>query len=143
MTPDVNVLVAAFRADHPHHATARQWLDTTLAGPRTTVCLLPVVVSGFLQLTTHKKVFKQPDPIEDVIAFVDALLAVASVSYQSNEAPWAKFRSICHDNRVEAPLVTDALIAASVLYHKETLVTFDRDFVHLLPKANLQLLAVS
>ena len=27
MTPDVNVLVAAFRPDHPHHTPARAWLD--------------------------------------------------------------------------------------------------------------------
>ena len=30
MTPDVNVLVAAFHADHPHHAVARGWLDAAL-----------------------------------------------------------------------------------------------------------------
>lgn len=27
MTPDVNVLVAASRSDHPHHAIAREWLE--------------------------------------------------------------------------------------------------------------------
>lgn len=27
MTPDINVLVAAFRRDHQHHAVALQWLD--------------------------------------------------------------------------------------------------------------------
>jgi hypothetical protein len=27
MTPDVNVLVAASRRDHPHHAVARAWLE--------------------------------------------------------------------------------------------------------------------
>jgi predicted nucleic acid-binding protein len=27
MTPDVNVLVAASRADHPHHGVARAWLE--------------------------------------------------------------------------------------------------------------------
>jgi predicted nucleic acid-binding protein len=31
VTPDVNVLVAAFRTDHPHHATARSWLSDTRA----------------------------------------------------------------------------------------------------------------
>ena len=30
MTPDVNVLVAASRTDHPHHAAARQWLEEAL-----------------------------------------------------------------------------------------------------------------
>ena len=78
MTPDVNVLVAAFRADHTHHASARSWLDqarrTCLAG-RTSLTLLPVVVTGFLRLVTNPRVFVQPDAIEDAVAFVDALLA--------------------------------------------------------------------
>ena len=30
MTPDVNVLIAASRSDHPHHAAARAWLDKTI-----------------------------------------------------------------------------------------------------------------
>ncbi|WP_265289311.1 PIN domain-containing protein [Verminephrobacter eiseniae] len=31
MTPDVNVLVAASRSDHPHHGTARIWLEKSIA----------------------------------------------------------------------------------------------------------------
>jgi hypothetical protein len=35
MTPDVNVLVAASRADHPHHQTALTWLTQAMAHART------------------------------------------------------------------------------------------------------------
>jgi len=28
MTPDVNVLIAAFRRDHEHHSPELQWLDS-------------------------------------------------------------------------------------------------------------------
>ena len=31
MTPDVNVLVAASRSDHPHHWVAHSWLQDALA----------------------------------------------------------------------------------------------------------------
>ena len=31
MTSDVNVLVAASRSDHPHHAAARRWLEEVLS----------------------------------------------------------------------------------------------------------------
>ena len=31
MTPDVNVLMAASRSDHPHHLPARRWLEQALA----------------------------------------------------------------------------------------------------------------
>ena len=32
MTPDVNVLVAAARSDHPHHDVARDWLGEAVTG---------------------------------------------------------------------------------------------------------------
>lgn len=149
MIPDVNVLVAAFRADHPLHATARQWLDRALQAPRTsrvmrsTIHLLPVVVASFLRLTTHPLVFKQPDTLEDATAFVDALLALPEVSYLTAGAPWAQFRQLCLENQLGAPLVTNALIAAGVLQQQDVLVTFDQDFCRLLPPNNLQLLVHS
>lgn len=149
MIPDVNVLVAAFRADHPLHANARQWLDQALQAPRsskvmrTTIQLLPVVVASFLRLTTHSLVFKQPDTLEDATAFVDALLALPEVSYLTAGATWAQLRQLCLENQLSAPLITNALIAAGVLQQQDVLVTFDRDFSRLLPPNNLQLLVHS
>ena len=35
MTPDVNVLVAASRADHPHHGVARDWLEAAVGSAET------------------------------------------------------------------------------------------------------------
>ena len=32
MKPDVDVLVAAARSDHPHHAVARAWLEHAATG---------------------------------------------------------------------------------------------------------------
>ena len=57
MTPDVNVLVAASRTDHPHHAVARAWLETTFAGidTGTTFTLMPMVLASFLQLVSSPK----------------------------------------------------------------------------------------
>jgi predicted nucleic acid-binding protein len=54
MTPDVNVLVAAFRADHPHHGPAGGWLDSGIAeaAPLTVVRLVAV---AFLRLVTSRR----------------------------------------------------------------------------------------
>ena len=81
MTPDVNVLVAAARSDHPQHAVARAWLEKTLAGTESdTPCtLMPMVLAGFLRLVTSPKIFKRPTPIEEAIGFVDALLTLPLV----------------------------------------------------------------
>lgn len=144
MTPDVNVLVAAFRADHAHHAAARAWLDQTriacLAG-RASLTLLPVVVAGFLRLVTNPRVFVQPDAIDDAVAFVDALLATPGVSWPVPANAWPLLRGKLLARSLAGNLVTDAWIAAAVEAHGEHLVTFDRDFAGLLAARDLTLLA--
>jgi predicted nucleic acid-binding protein len=54
MAPDINVLLAAFRADHPHPSKAHAWLAGTLAARAEgeALELLPMVTSGFLRLAT-------------------------------------------------------------------------------------------
>lgn len=81
MTPDVNVLVAASRADHPHHGVARDWLEAAVGSSETgaVLTLMPMVLASFLRLVTSPKIFQQATPIEDAVAFVDALLASPGV----------------------------------------------------------------
>lgn len=70
MTPDVNVLVAASRADHPHYQIARQWLEGALGdtGADMGLELLPMVIAGFLRLVTNRRVFPDPTPTQEAIA---------------------------------------------------------------------------
>ena len=78
MTPDVTVLAAASRSDHPHHAVARRWLETALDDAAGRGMLLPpMVVASFLRLVTHPKVFVSPTPIADAINFVEAFAGCA------------------------------------------------------------------
>ena len=143
MTPDVNLLVAAFRSDHPHHQSARAWLDrareASAAGQRTLV-LLPVVVSGFLRITTNPRVFSQPDGIADAIAFIDAVLTTPGASVATMADDWPALRALLLRIGRGGNLVTDAWIAASVQSSSEHLVTFDRDFLQLLPPRDLTVL---
>ena len=76
MTPDVNVLVAASRTDHPHHEVARAWLEQSLGASATGAAytLMPMVLASFLRLVTSPKIFQSPTPVEDAVAFLDALL---------------------------------------------------------------------
>ena len=75
MTPDVNVLVAASRIDHPHHAVARGWLEMAVdgAGEGAAFTLMPMVLASFLRLVTSPKIFQHPTPIAEAVGFVDAL----------------------------------------------------------------------
>ncbi|PIT80027.1 TA system VapC family ribonuclease toxin [Limnohabitans sp. 15K] len=143
MTPDVNVLVAAFRPDHPHHVSARAWLDDAVvqaANGRSSLTLMGTVVTGFLRITTNPKIFRETDPLQDVSDFIDSLLSCPGVQFQPQGANWPNLRQVCLSQQATGNLITDAWIAATVMQSGETLCTFDRDFSHLLPSAQLLLL---
>ena len=143
MTPDVNVLVAAFRRDHPHHAAARKWLDSArrdCADGTETLCLLPVVAASFLRLVTNARVFVEPDSIEDAVAFIDGLLGSPGVELRGGGAEWPLLRGKLLAGSLRGNAVTDAWIAASSEALSEHLVTFDRDFERLLPRPSLTVL---
>jgi toxin-antitoxin system PIN domain toxin len=145
MTPDVNVLVAAFRADHAHHRVARPWLNTALAATESggVLQLLPMVVASFLRLVTHPKVFADPAPAELAVAFVDALLAVPGCEWLTLGEEWPQLAALCKARALAANDVPDAWIAAAVRRHGTVLVTFDRDFLNLLEPHQLTLLTAS
>lgn len=142
MTPDVNVLVAASRADHPHHQVALSWLTETLTqtSARAHLKLLTTVVASFLQLVTHPRVFAKPTPTALAIAFIDGILASPGAAMMNVQDEWPKLRALCLDKKLTANALPDAWIAACVLQNKEILATFDRDFIALLPPKRLHLL---
>lgn len=142
MTPDVNVLVAAFRQDHPHHAVARQWLKETLLTCQSgaTFSILPMVAAGFLRLVTHAKVFVQPTPSEDALAFLHALLSIPGVKLLPLSGEWTHFTALCAGHRLMGNAIPDAWIAASVRHNHLHLVTFDKGFRRFLKPGRLTIL---
>lgn len=142
MTPDVNVLVAASRGDHPQHAVARHWLEDALgaAGSGAAFSLMPMVVASFLRLVTSPKIFKLATPADDAVAFVDALLACPGVQLAPLGPEWPKLRQLCIDKQLGGNDVPDAWLAAAVAHLGEHLVTFDRVFKRLLSRSSFTLL---
>ena len=143
MTPDVNVLVAASRTDHPHHAVARAWLEQAVRAAATGAAftLMPMVLVSFLRLVTSPKIFRQPTPIDDAIAFVDAILAAPGVHLSTLGSEWPTLRGLCLDKQLGGNDVPDAWLAAAVAHLGEHLGSFDRDFKKLLGRSQLTLLA--
>ena len=142
MTPDVNVLVAASRSDHPHHAVAYDWLEKAIgvAGTGAALTLMPMVLASFLRLVTSPKVFQLATPIEDAVAFVDALMASPGVQLAPLGPEWAKLRQLCLDKQLGSNDLPDAWLAAAVTHLGEHLVSFDRDFRKLLARRQFTLL---
>jgi toxin-antitoxin system PIN domain toxin len=144
VTPDLNVLVAAFRADHVHHERAHEWLASAreaCARGRESLTLLPMIAVGFLRVVTSARVFKQPDLVEDALEFIDALLTSPGLELRSAPHEWPLLRAKLSKLGLAGNLVTDAWIAASVEACSEHLVTFDRDFKRLLPTRDVTVLA--
>jgi toxin-antitoxin system PIN domain toxin len=143
VTPDVNVLVAAFRRDHAHHTVALNWLQharTSCAEGSATLTLLPMVVVGFLRLVTNSRVFIDPDAIEDAVTFVDALLSSPGIELQASGTEWPLLREKLLTTNLHGNDVTDAWIAAATEALSEHLVTFDSDFKGLLPARDVTVL---
>ena len=146
MTPDVNVLVAAARSDHSHHAVARGWLEGVLAHVRSgdaAFTLMPMVVASFLRLVTSPKIFCDATGIEEAIGFVDDLLLIPGVQLVELGPEWQRFGKLCMAKRLKGNDLPDAWLAAAVSQRGEHLASFDRGFGKLLRKNEWTLLEPS
>lgn len=134
MTPDVNILLAASRRDHVHHAPALEWLESALEASSggQPLAILPMVASGFLRLATHPKVFVEPTPIKAAQAFLRAVLDNPGVSLISLGEEWPLFEKLCMQYKLAGNTIPDAWIAAAALSHHLQLVTFDKGFRRLM-----------
>jgi len=142
MTPDVNVLLAASRTDHPHHAVATAWLERAMAAADGggSLLVLPMAIASFLRLATHPKIFRDPTPPDAAVAFIDSLLAAPGVEFADLGREWPALRRLVHQHALMANDVPDAWIAAAVQTLGTRLVTFDRGFTRWLGRSEMTLL---
>lgn len=143
MTPDVNVLVAAYRGDHVHHAVARRWLTAALesCARGASFELLPMVATGFVRVVTHRKAFPGTAASPgQAFEFLDSVMAVPGVVMPPLGREWKVFQTLCLDRDPRGSDVSDAWIAAAVSVGGYHLVTFDADFGRLLRPTEYTLL---
>ena len=127
-SPDVNVLVNAFRQDADYHDRCRTWLSEAVSG-RDQVGISELVLSGVLRILTHPRIFNPPTPTEAANAFVDALLAQpASITLRPGNGHWRIFRGMLSAMHLRGNRIPDAYHAALALEHGCEWVTLDRGF---------------
>lgn len=145
MAPDINVLLAASRTDHPHHKPALRWLEQAIAACADggSIEILPMVAAGFLRLSTHPKIFVNPTPVDAAVAFIDSLLSVSGVEMPAVGPEWPLLKKAAAELQLAGNDIPDAWIAAAVRLGGGHLVTFDRGFVRLLGRSELTVLASS
>jgi predicted nucleic acid-binding protein len=65
---DVNVLVYAHRRDSQHHIACRRWLEGCINSEEA-YGMSDLVLSAFLRIVTHPRIFKSPSRLEDALRF--------------------------------------------------------------------------
>jgi len=86
------------------------------------------------------KIFKDPTPVEDALAFVDALLAARGVHLATLGPEWPRLRQLCIEKQLKGNAVPDAWLAAATIHLGEHLVSFDRAFRKLIGRSQFKLL---
>jgi len=125
--PDVDVLVYAHREDTVHHLACRVWLEGVVNGSEA-YGLSDLVLSGFVRLATHPKVFGKPSPLRDALEFTEQLRGRPNcVPVAPGRRHWEIFRALCSDAQAKGNLVPDAFLAAMAIESGCDWVTTDRD----------------
>ena len=125
---DVNILVAAHREDADHHHAIRPWLESELASP-SGIAISHLVLSGFIRIVTHPKIFKTPTPLGEALDFVTDLQSRPTVTrLHPGAGHWGIFLDLCHSADCRGNLVPDAYHAALALEFGIEWITLDRGF---------------
>jgi toxin-antitoxin system PIN domain toxin len=127
LLPDVNVLLAGFRADHVHHRAARAFLEAARSGT-VTLAMSDVALTSLVRLATNQRVFVQPDTADAVLGYIDALVDPPAQVITAGVGHWPRFAGLCRELNLRGNLVPDAYVAALALEQRAELVTFDRGF---------------
>jgi len=125
---DVNVLVYAHRKDAPDHERYRAWLEAWLDSD-TAFGLSDLVLSGFLRVVTHPRIFNRPTPVEAALEFTDAIRSRPNcVPIAPGRRHWEIFTRLCSVAGVKGNLVPDAYFAALAIESGSEWITTDRDY---------------
>ena len=126
--PDVNVLIYAFRGDAPRHAEFKAWLDDALKSDEA-FGVSDFLLSGFLRIVTHPKIFRPPSTPAEALPFAEAFrLLPNAVLLSPGPRHWDIFSRLCRTTNARGNLVPDAYLAALAIESGAELITANRDF---------------
>lgn len=125
---DVNVLVYAHREDARDHRAYRDWLEALINSDQA-YGISDLVLSGFLRVVTHPKVFNPPSPMSAALQFAQAVREAPTCSLIAPGARhWEIFCHLCTVAGIKGNLVPDAYLAALAIESGSEWITTDRDY---------------
>ncbi|MFZ5570206.1 MAG: type II toxin-antitoxin system VapC family toxin [Thermodesulfobacteriota bacterium] len=128
LLPDVNIWVYAHREDSPNHKKIKAFV-TNMIGNDSAFGVSSLVMSGFLRVVTHPKIFDPPTPLELAVQFAEEITGhPEAVLVSPGNRHWEIFTTLCKRTEARGNLIPDAYFAALAIESGNTWVTTDRDF---------------
>lgn len=125
---DVNVLLYAHREDAADHRRFRNWLEDVIGQPDA-FGVSEMVLSAFVRVVTHPRIFYPPSPLASALEFCNLLREQPNaVIISPGVRHWAIFTDLCGRANPRGDLVADAYLAAMAIESGCEWVTTDRDF---------------
>ncbi len=125
---DVNVFVYAFRTDAPGHPAYREWLEEQINSDQA-YGYSDLVLSRFLRVVTHPRVFVPPSDLGTSLAFAQIIRSQPNaVLITPGPRHWSIFEHLCTASGAKGNLLPDAYLAALAIESSSEWITTDRDY---------------
>lgn len=125
---DVNVLVYAHREDTPGHLAYREWLESVING-NAAYGYSELVLSGFLRVVTHPRVFEMPSTLASAVIFANQIRdAHSAVCLAPGPMHWQIFLVCLEQFDAKGNDIPDAYHAALAMEWNCVWVTTDKGF---------------
>lgn len=125
---DVNVLVYAHKEGAARHAEWRAWLQNTIEADEP-FGVSDLVLSGFLRIVTHPRIFDRPTAWSDARAFVTAFRAAENATaITPGPRHWRMFLELADATGACGNALPDAYLAALAIESGSEWITADRGF---------------
>ena len=137
---DVNVVINAHRAENTGHVFYLQWL-TDLLQSQETFLYCEWVLSAFVRIVTHPRIYRTPTPLDRAFAFTQEIRRLPNaVSIMPGARHWGIFEELCQRTGAKGNLIPDAYLAALAIEAGATWATADSDYTAFEPDLDCQLL---
>jgi toxin-antitoxin system PIN domain toxin len=117
-----------FRSDGPGRSAYREWLEDLINSDQTYGCW-ELVLSEFLRVVTHPRVFNPPSSLSSALAFSEIIRNQPnSVHISPGPRHWDIFKGLCDAVNAKGNLIPDAYLAAQAIESGSEWITTDGDF---------------
>ena len=137
---DVNIFVNAHRRENSGHQFYNQWLQNLLEGSET-YFYCEWILSAFVRIVTHPRIYKTPTPLLVALDFADVIRTQPhAVGVMPGARHWQIFRMLCGEIEAKGNDIPDTYLAALSVEVGALWVTADAGFKRYESHLNWQLL---